>query len=306
MAGHRPTRTRRRGRRIEAILAAAALVVVGLTAASLAGAWAPSARAQDTRPPGCTGETLPPPPGSPDPLYFAAEQYPGPGLPRAAAPSPYAIPFAGYMQDGTLTVGTGNLNVLGPSIADLCGTFSLPSNSGTSTTSQLYVHNPVDVHAASTSGPILYHAYIVVTTSTTSQIDNTPAGNGGLNLTLQASFAGTLVPTTPVGVETPAPGLECTTVVGPITFTTQTSGRLTGNPVTGPINDASTYVVANDFPYPAVDPNAPPTPPTPPQDRLGCDPNTGAKIIDTAAGLPQPPGNATFTAHAIFAVHASA
>jgi hypothetical protein len=316
MAGHRPIWTRRRARRIEAVLATAALIVAGLTAASLAGAWAPPARAQDTRPQGCTGETLPPPPGSPDPLYFAAERYPGPGLPRAAAPSPYAIPFAGYMQDGTLTVGTGNLNVLGPSIADLCGTFSLPSNTGTSTPEQLYIHNPVPVHAGSVTGPIVFDAYIQVTATITSQIAQTPGRNGGLDLTLTASFAGTLVPA-PQGVEAPPSpalrGLICTTLVGPITFTTGLSippppyqGKnppLQGQPVTGPIDDASTYVVANDFPYPAVNPSTPASSTTPQQyASLGCN-QTGAAVINGAGGLPQPPGNATFTAHAIFAVH---
>lgn len=294
-----------------AAVVATGLVAAGLTAAGVSGWPSPvfhlaAATATPHPPPGCPGARLPAPPGSWDPFfYFPREQYPPPGLPRGANPVPYAIPFAGQMSDGTLTVGpSASRSVLGPSRANLCGTFSLPSNSGTTTTQQIYIDNPVDVHAASVQGPVVYHAYIELKTDSTSQIDPVPGTNGGLNLKLFASFRGTLVPA-PGGVEAPAPGFECTTDVGPITFTTGKSGRLTGEPVTGPIRDASTYVVANDFVYPAVTPATPYAAPTPQKDRQGCN-AAGAAVINTAGGLPQPPGNATFTAHASFAVHADA
>jgi hypothetical protein len=282
-------------------LVAAAVLATGLTAV---GSGRAAALAPD-QPVGCPVVVA----GPSGNQYYPEEQYPAAGTPRSAAPVPYGIPFAGQMTDGTLTVGTGNANVLGPSKANLCGTFSLPSNTGTSTVDQLLITNnpvPVSIGQQGILGVQLFGAYIQLTATITSQIAPQAAPNGGLNLQLNASFAGTLVPNAAGLMQLPLQGFECTTLVGPIIFTTQTSGKLTGKPVTGPLDDASTELVANDFAYPAIDPSTPPVNSTPAPPAGGYCSEQGASLYNAAVPLPQPPGNATFVTDATFAVHATA
>jgi hypothetical protein len=112
----------------------------------------------------------------------------------------------------------------------------------------------------------------------------------------------------PTGVS-PVTGLSLADETTPAHLTTQTSGSLTGQPVTGPITDAFATLVGNEFPVGAIDPNTPPSPDAPgagttPPDQLCSASN--AKLLNGLIGLPSPAGKNIFYAPGTFAVHTSA
>jgi hypothetical protein len=78
-------------------------------------------------------------------------------------------------------------------------------------------------------------------------------------------------------------GMTCTLSVPNVALTTETSGRLTGQPVTGPLTDAQATVVGNTFPIPAIPVSA------------RC-PAAIAATLDEALHLPLPAGLGTFVA----------
>jgi len=107
----------------------------------------------------------------------------------------------------------------------------------------------------------------------------------------------------------PVTGLSWADETTPAHLTSQTSGSLTGQPVTGPITNAFATLVSNDFPIGAIDPNTPPSPDAPgagttPPNQL-CAPSN-ASLLNGLIGLPSPAGKNIFYAPGTFAIHTSA
>lgn len=107
----------------------------------------------------------------------------------------------------------------------------------------------------------------------------------------------------------PVTGLSLTDETTPAHLTTQTSGSLTGQPVTGPITNAFATLVGNEFPIGKIDPNTPPSPDAPgagttPPDQL-CS-SSNASLLNGLIGLPSPATKNIFYAPGTFAVHTSA
>jgi hypothetical protein len=102
-------------------------------------------------------------------------------------------------------------------------------------------------------------------------------------------------------------GLTYGEATTPVHLTSQTSGSLSGQPITGPITSAQAVLVSNDFPVGAIDPNTPPSPSAP---NSSATPSTlcsaqNAAIFNQLLGLPSPPGKNTFYAPGTFAIHTS-
>lgn len=112
----------------------------------------------------------------------------------------------------------------------------------------------------------------------------------------------------PTTGKSPVTGLTLAEETAPAHLTTQTSGTLTGQPVTGPITNAFATLVGNEFPVGAIDPNTPPSPDAPgagttAADKL-CSPQN-AQLLNGLLGLPSPAGKNIFYAPGTFAVHTS-
>ena len=267
----------------------------------------------------------------------APEQYPPAGSARSNPSIPYQIPFRGTLDGGTLTVGNTVKAILGPADATLCGYLTLPSEQGFVANDEVDItNNPVPLSIA-IPGLTLLTAYLELEGNMTASISRTPAANGGLNLDLYATFKGTIIGDATIlgGITLPVPQLfGCTTAAGdqdlvgdsqsdltalkatgynffePIHFTTATSAApgekgITGKPVTGPVTGGTTEVVANDFPYPQLFGNTAQTTNPAPPPNPGCN-ATFVSLFNSQLGLPQPPGNAMFTAPADFSINVTA
>jgi hypothetical protein len=226
-----------------------------------------------------------PPANSPSPAQCPRPEYPQPP-PGADNPAPgdvgptYEVPFKGAIMDGELTIPP---NIVVPHIfASQCGVINLPSLKATILPFDVVfpANSPNTYVAGLEALPISVGFTKPLTSGALSQ-----ASNGGLNVAITTSNeASTCNPSSPPSA-CPATslGMSCSVVVNNITFTTQTSGKLTGQPVTGPTSAGTAVVVSNDFSIPAV------------QSSPTCPPAV-AQVFNKLLGLPLPPGVATFTA----------
>jgi hypothetical protein len=102
-------------------------------------------------------------------------------------------------------------------------------------------------------------------------------------------------------------GLSYAQATAPVHFTTKTSGKLTGRPVTGPVTASDATLVANDFPVGAIDPA---TRPAAGDSGAVCS-AANAKLLNNLLGLPSVPDPAkgyypnSFYAPGTFAVFTS-
>lgn len=364
----------------------------GRWAAALAAALLPWAAGivpagADTSP----GPTLATPSGD-APIHCPSEQFPHAGAPRGAASTPYEIPFTatlgqtdptglhigGYLQiaNGILTATLGGPVQMdlrtgqsyGSIFANACGLVQLPNQSGiipsnppgqgpdSNYNNNFAFFNPIDVSLSLTGFPGLppvLSAFAANDGNMATQIEPTPAANGGLNVLFDAnakstsdfgpafSFLKTLGLSVPLptaissllGQLSNTAGNSCTITIGneitdgtpatdvqsgvtglnladataPVMFTTQTSGALSGRPVTGPVTAANATLVANDFAVGKVDPMTVPAP----QDAGAVCSATGAQLLNQLLGLPSVPDPAThhfpnsFYAPGTFAVFTS-
>lgn len=142
------------------------------------------------------------------------------------------------------------------------------------------------------------------------------------NLLSQASNSGGNSCTITIGneVEDGTPPSDVTTVTklpaamasAPVQFTTQSSGKLSGRPVTGPVTASNATLVANDFAVGAVDPLTTPAPQFQAMTHTKpvCSSNS-ASLLDQLLGLPSIPNPAkgfypnSFYAPGTFAVYTS-
>ena len=94
-----------------------------------------------------------------------------------------------------------------------------------------------------------------------------------------------------------ATGLTPAQATSPFTLTTETSGLLTGRPVTGPITSAQATLVANDFPVGAIVPDPAPgqhsTRPAPGYPGTPYCSSQNASLLNNLLGLPSIPDPAT-------------
>ncbi len=128
-----------------------------------------------------------------------------------------------------------------------------------------------------------------------SLLDKLPAG-----VTTQAGAACTLAIGNLVadGVkDIPATGLTQAEATAPVLLTTQTSGHVSGRPVTGPITHADATLVANDFPVGAIVPDPAPgvnsTTPAPGYPGKPYCSAQNASLLNNLLGLPSIPDPAT-------------
>lgn len=108
-------------------------------------------------------------------------------------------------------------------------------------------------------------------------------------------------------VQSGATKLSMADATQPVGFTTQTSGKLSGRPVTGPVTASNATLVANDFAVGAIDPN---TVPVPTDKGAQCSASS-ANLLNQLLGLPSVPDPAAgkypnaFYAPGTFAVYTS-
>lgn len=287
----RLTLRKRRRPRVPACIAATIITITGAVAE-----LGPTAGAADARPVAAA-----PPFACPAP-----ESYPPAGLPRSANPVPYEIPFSGTLNGGVLRVGSTIQAVVGPIDAKFCGRFSLPSETGQARADQIEItDNPIPVSVA-VMGVQIIGAYAQVTGAVTASLDPVAAPSGGLNIDLSTTVDATLVPDVAllgqIGLQIPLDGAICSGKAGPIPATTRRSGKLQGQPITGPITGGRAVVVSNEFVFPAYQPTNQEANTTPPPPKGTCSPAVAA-FFNQLLGLPNPPGVDSFSAPASFAIH---
>ena len=216
--------------------------------------------------------------------------------PRSSPPIPYEIPLTAHLQGLMLTAGKTIKLIVGPINGSACGYATLPGLTGIVPEANISVtNNPVQVQLLANDGLKLAEGYSQVEGNATATISHTPAANGGLLISLQASFKGTAV-IAPLGITVPVGA--CSLTVGnanveglspadlsnlqaqykadptlfnyftPLAVTNGTSGPAggpyqTGQPVTGPPTAGVTKVVAADFPVPQFFTDTTPAPGTP-------------------------------------------
>lgn len=286
-----------------------------------------------------------------------SEQYPAANAPANAPSTPYELPFTAHITQGEFSVtGTKGLVLqLGAGrtlSAELCGLLSLPSQSGAVTGNPGYgapgnnhsdqyndnimFDNPIPVALFIPGVPVpLMEGYGAAEGAMTTQIQQQPAPNGGLNVDLYGSDKATAdlqgIPGLPGGSEctvavgdlvtdglpaqelatlgTPPPGSAYTGPNSLVHFTTGTSGAnghaLSGQPVTGPITNGQSIAVSDSFVVAPISPYMPPAPGAPnassPPSSL-CSP-TVASAFNSLVGLPAPAGNNWFSAPTAFAIN---
>jgi hypothetical protein len=271
-------------RRVRAAAATASAAVLALTGMTTAGS---RAFADATAPPPIIQSQCPaaqaPPPGYPNPPPAASNPYIYKGKPYSGV-IPDEVPFSGSIDDGQVSIPPA---VLVPHIfASVCGLVLLPYLSATIQPGN--VHFPTDTPNVYVPGMKALEALPITLTFTaplTSAIAPVPAANGGLDVSVTASNEGSTCSPSAPRTSCPATslGMSCSVVLNSVTFTTQTSGRLTGQPITGPTKSGQAILVSNDFAIPAVQASSLCPPPV-------------AYTFNKLLGLPKPAGQATFTA----------
>jgi hypothetical protein len=268
-------RRRRPHRRARAAGAALLLVATGVFAA-IGGnpAYADATKAPPF-PANCPGPQYPPAgyfdptPAQPTPpLTYTGPKYRG--------PIPYEVPFKGIIFDGSISLPP---NVTVPHLfASVCGLVELPQLTGTISGKNVNF-DQAGLPAGEAQPPNVYIAGLEALPATVmfngdlvATIDLQPAHNGGLDITLHGSTT----------AQVTTLGMTCGITLN-ATFTTLTSGLLSGRPVTGPTKSGQAEVVSNTFPVPAV------------QASTTC-PAAVAQTFNKLLGLPVGPGVGTFTA----------
>lgn len=201
----------------------------------------------------------------------------------------YGLPVAVSLSGGTFDVGVA-AHTTGIT-ATVCSFFVLPAIAArTSVSSVNAPGSPNDCPGCSISfgtgatvdvyGTVALPATLSPAGPITASIAPQPAPNGGLNLIVTAPVM--------AAVSVPEAGVSCT--LGPVmaTLTTGTSGSLTGQPITGSLNNASAAGVSSTFTVPAATPST------------DC-PADLIPSLNTLTGLPALPGSATFSAPFTFA-----
>ncbi|MCU4184601.1 hypothetical protein K6U06_09545 [Acidiferrimicrobium sp. IK] len=215
-------------------------------------------------------------------------QYPPAGYPPGAPPIPYEVPFVGTIDGGNL-----QLRSTGPTVpavevphiyGSVCGLVNLPG--------LVASINPSNIYLSATNAYIAGIEALPIDVGfgqgLTGTLSPQSAPNGGLNVSVSGAASQSIQTL----------GMRCTLTLPNLTLTTQTSGGLTGQPVTGPtgahgVPDGDftkvqkpggvAEVVSNDFPVPAVPVSS------------TC-PASMAETFNTLLGLPAPPGRASFVA----------
>ncbi|HLI25293.1 MAG TPA: hypothetical protein VKU91_10075 [Acidimicrobiales bacterium] len=206
---------------------------------------------------------------------------------------PYKVPFSGSILDGQIYIpgNSSRPSVLVPHVyAAICGQVLLPQLTGVINGSDPTVagNPPGGVHFAPHSPNVYvdgsnpsvadtgYLEALPITVNFTqplvAPIVPVAAPNGGLNISITTSNQAAQT----------SLGMTCSLVLNNVTFTTQTSGALTGKPVTGPTAAGMAEAVSNNFPVPAV------------QASNTCPPAVAA-TYNKLLGLPLPAGVASFT-----------
>lgn len=193
--------------------------------------------------------------------------YPALGAPANAPFTPYGVPFRAIIFDGEITLPP---NVVIPHLyAVACGLVQLPQLTGTITASNIQLATPNIYVAGLEALPAT-----VKFGKLTASVSLTPASNGGLDVAVSGT---TLASVTTLG-------FTCGITLN-ASFTTQTSGKLSGQPVTGPTQQGQAVVVGNSFSVPAVVGS-----------NSGTCPPSVAQTFNKVLGLPAAPGVGTFSA----------
>lgn len=254
-----------RSKRLRRGLAAMGAVVLSLAAVYMTGsrrAYADATAAPSVPPSQCPASQYPP-------AHYPNPTPSDPNPPGYHGPIPYEVPFTGTIADGQITVPP---NIVVPHIyAAICGLVQLPQLSGVILPGD--VHFPPNTPNVYVAGLEALPVKVDFTANLIAGIAPTPAPNGGLNISITTSNATT----------ESTLGMSCSVVLDNVTFTTETSGTLTGKPVTGPTEAGQAQAVSNDFPIPAVQPSP------------SCPPAIAA-TFNKLLGLPLPAGVGTFVA----------
>lgn len=255
------------------------VVVLAVACVSVAGLSRGRAGADATGPP-------------PLPANCPSAQYPrtpphlrGDGYdPAPTGPSvPYEVKFEGTLDGGTISVPSPDSRSIAAVIpnlyASVCGVVDLLALSGTVAPDDVALATPnvyVGYRPLALPGPLDALEALPLKVSfghLSASLDRQAAHNGGLDISLVASAS--------ASVNTL--GLSCRLAINDLAATTNRSGHLTGQPVTGPVSAGVATVVANDFAVPAMAPS-----PT-------CPPLI-TNAFNRALHLPLPPGVASFVA----------
>ena len=189
---------------------------------------------------------------------------------------PIKVPFKAIIFGGQITIPP---DILIPHLyATACGTVTLPQLSGTITSSDIKLADPVvyiNCEPPTRTGNCLEDLPTHVSFGQlNANIDLAPAHNGGLDITVTGSTQASVTEL----------GFTCGISVH-ATFTTKTDGSLSGQPVTGPTKQGQAEVVSNSFAVPAVVGS-----------NTGSCPPSVAQTFNKVLGLPAAPGRGTFTA----------
>lgn len=244
---------------------AGAVMVTAATVAFAAVGMAPSAFADPTAPPPFSG--LANCPGESGPALYAQPNAPF---------TPVKVPFKAIIFGGQITIPP---DILIPHLyATACGTVTLPQLSGTITSSDIVLANPnvyINCEPPTHTGNCLEDLPTRVSFGDLqAKMSLKPAANGGLDITVSGSTQASVSEL----------GFTCGISVD-ATFTTQTSGSLSGQPVTGPTEQGQAVVVSNTFAVPAVVGS-----------NTGSCPPSVAQTFNRVLGLPAAAGRGTFTA----------
>ena len=136
---------------------------------------------------------------------------------------------------------------MAPHIAsDLCGLLLLPGETSTVLPANTTFANPTLVEVPTGGVPPIQddEVNLSLAAPTLASVSPTPAANGGLNLTIKAQVQSDVF----LGI--PGPGVpNCQDGPVDVTLTTSAPG---GQPVTGPLQNATATLVASGFTIPAV------------------------------------------------------
>lgn len=208
-----------------------------------------------------------PPPFSSLPAACPKATYPAPDAPANAPFTAYGVPFRAIIFNGQITLPP---NVVIPHLyAVACGLVHLPQLTGTIAASNIQLATP-NIYVA---GLEALPASVKFGTLSAS-VSLTPASNGGLDVTITGT---TLASVTTLG-------FTCGITLN-ASFTTETSGKLTGQPVTGPTQQGQALAVGNTFSVPPVVGS-----------NSGTCPPSVAQTFNKLLHLPAGPGVGTFTA----------
>jgi hypothetical protein len=210
----------------------------------------------------------------PFPTNCPAAQNPAPGAALTAKFTPYEVPFKGIISGGLIQLPP---DVEIPNLyASVCGLVQLPQLTGTIQSANIALATPLIYIGGPHNGQDGLEALpaTVKFGELIATINLTPAHNGGLDITLHGDTTASVTTL----------GMTCGITLN-ATFTTLTSGKLSGQPVTGPTKSGQAEVVSNSFSVPPVVGS-----------NTGLCPPSIAQTFNQLLGLPVGPGVGTFVA----------